>query len=145
MSKYLFLIKLALALKHFKKETPTKVFSCEICEIFKNTFFIEHLRWLLFIMHNFGSRAATPHHILFHFIFFEKEQLPNFRVNIGCLFHKIDLFRDKGFQNVVVVYLDDCICYSRGRKTLPITISLFSEKLEYFIYVNNFYKNVSKV
>ena len=134
MSKYLFLIKLkALALKHFKKETPT------------NTFFIEHLRWLLFIMHNFGSRAATPHHILFHFMFFEKEQLPNFCVNIGYLFHKIDLFRDKGFQNVVVVYLDDCICYSGGRKTLPITISLFSEKLEYFIYVNNFYKNVSKV
>ena len=26
-----------------KKETPTSVFSCEFCEIFKNTFFIEHL------------------------------------------------------------------------------------------------------
>ena len=30
-----------------KKETQRKVFSCEFCEIFKNTFFIEHLRWLL--------------------------------------------------------------------------------------------------
>ena len=29
-----------------KKETPTSVISGEFCEIFKNTFFIEHLRWL---------------------------------------------------------------------------------------------------
>ena len=27
--------------------TPTQVLSCEICEIFKSTFFTEHLRWLL--------------------------------------------------------------------------------------------------
>ena len=27
-----------------KKETPTRVFSCKICEIFKNTYFEEHLR-----------------------------------------------------------------------------------------------------
>ena len=25
-------------------ETPTQVFSCEYCEIFKNTYFEEHLR-----------------------------------------------------------------------------------------------------
>ena len=30
-----------------KKETLAQVFSCEFCEIFKNAFFIEHLRWLL--------------------------------------------------------------------------------------------------
>ena len=29
------------------KETPTQVFSCEYCEIFKNSFLIEHLLWLL--------------------------------------------------------------------------------------------------
>ena len=29
------------------KETPRQMFSCEICEIFNNIFFIEHLRWLL--------------------------------------------------------------------------------------------------
>ena len=28
----------------FLKEVPTQVFSCEICEIFKKTFFTEHLR-----------------------------------------------------------------------------------------------------
>ena len=41
------------------KETPTQVFSYEYWEIFKNTFFIEHLQWLLLIkIHNktFSSR-----------------------------------------------------------------------------------------
>ena len=28
----------------FKKETPTKVFSSEFCEIFRNSYFAEHLR-----------------------------------------------------------------------------------------------------
>ena len=27
-----------------------RLFSCELCEIFKNTFFIEHLRWLLLVV-----------------------------------------------------------------------------------------------
>ena len=27
-----------------EKETPTQVFSCEYCKIFKNTYFEEHLR-----------------------------------------------------------------------------------------------------
>ena len=30
-----------------KKETLAQVFLCGFCEIFKNTFFIEHLPWLL--------------------------------------------------------------------------------------------------
>ena len=29
---------------NFLKETPTDVFSCEICDIFKNTYFEKHLR-----------------------------------------------------------------------------------------------------
>ena len=33
-----------LSLQLFKKETPTQVFSCKICEIFKNTYFEEHLQ-----------------------------------------------------------------------------------------------------
>ena len=36
-------------------ETLAKVFFCEFCEIFKNTFFIEHLRWLLLLIHHFGK------------------------------------------------------------------------------------------
>ena len=37
------------------------VFSCEFCEIFKNTFFIEQLRWLLlkFITIIFWKNVAT--------------------------------------------------------------------------------------
>ena len=31
----------------FKKETPTKVFSCEYCEIFKNTYFEEYQQTVL--------------------------------------------------------------------------------------------------
>ena len=46
-----FLIKLqASVLKPatlLKTETPVQVSSCEFCGIFKNNFFIEHLRWLL--------------------------------------------------------------------------------------------------
>ena len=30
-----------------KKETPTQVFPCEFCEIFKNSFFIEHFWWFI--------------------------------------------------------------------------------------------------
>ena len=30
-----------------KKETLSQVLFCEFCEMLKNTFFIEHLRWLL--------------------------------------------------------------------------------------------------
>ena len=29
------------------KQTLAQMFSCEFCRIFNNTFFIEHLRWLL--------------------------------------------------------------------------------------------------
>ena len=35
------------AYNFIKKWALAQVFSCEFCEIFKNTFFIEHLCWLL--------------------------------------------------------------------------------------------------
>ena len=35
------------ACNFIKKESLAQVFSCEFCEISKNTFFIEHLWWLL--------------------------------------------------------------------------------------------------
>ena len=42
----LFLIKFQAGLKacNFIKETPAQAFSYEVCEIFKNTYFEEHLR-----------------------------------------------------------------------------------------------------
>ena len=47
-----FLIRLLQACNFIKKEALSQVFSCEICEIFKNTFFIEHLWWLLLLLHS---------------------------------------------------------------------------------------------
>ena len=37
----------AIKLQAYSKETPTQLFSCEIFRMFKNTFFTEHLWWLL--------------------------------------------------------------------------------------------------
>ena len=33
-----------LGLQLYSKETPTQMLSCKICDIFKNTYFEEHLR-----------------------------------------------------------------------------------------------------
>ena len=38
---------LKLQKNFIEKETLAEVISCEFCKIFKNTFFTEHLRWLL--------------------------------------------------------------------------------------------------
>ena len=52
-----FLIKLqASAYSFIKKEILAQVFSYEFCEIFKNTFLIEHLQWLL--LYNSGRATA---------------------------------------------------------------------------------------
>ena len=53
-----FLIKLQASCNFIKKETPTQVFSCEFCEISKNTFFTEHLRWLLLLLHFFKTSQS---------------------------------------------------------------------------------------
>ena len=37
----------AATLLNIKKETLAQVFSCEFCETYRSTFFIEHLWWLL--------------------------------------------------------------------------------------------------
>ena len=36
-----------ISCKFIKREAPTQVFSCEYHKMFENTFFTEHLRWLL--------------------------------------------------------------------------------------------------
>ena len=49
-----FLIKLqAWACKFIKKETLAQIFSCEFCGVSENTFFKEHLWWLLLLIFNF--------------------------------------------------------------------------------------------
>ena len=36
-----------LGLLLYQKVAPAQVFPCELCEIFKSTFYTKHLRWLL--------------------------------------------------------------------------------------------------
>ena len=43
LHRTLFYIKVASTCNFIKRETPTLVFSCEFCETFQHTFFIEHL------------------------------------------------------------------------------------------------------
>ena len=48
------------------KETPTQVFSCQICKIFKNTYFKKHLqraasKWSLKIELSFGKTNFKLH------------------------------------------------------------------------------------
>ena len=48
------LIQLKVSGNFIKKEALAQVFSYEFCEIFKNTFFIDYQRWLLFETFSFG-------------------------------------------------------------------------------------------
>ena len=60
-----FLIKMQGSGLHFYlKETPTQVFSCEFCEIFKSTFSIEHLRWLLLYLHHVMLRESFQYQLI---------------------------------------------------------------------------------
>ena len=46
-----FLIKLQASVCSFiKKKALAQVLSCEFCQIFKNTFFIERFRWLVLVI-----------------------------------------------------------------------------------------------
>ena len=42
-------------------KAPTQVFSCEYCEMFKNSFFIEHLQWLLFSIVTRNEKIVWKH------------------------------------------------------------------------------------
>ena len=73
----LFFNKVAgLACNFIKKETLAQVFSCEFCEISKNTFFTEHLRWLLvfFFFYN----------IFFIFTTFFLQKVKSFYLSFAC-------------------------------------------------------------
>ena len=55
MSESLFVKVVGLQVCNFIKETPTLVFFCEYCEIFKNIYFEKHLRTTASV----NSRAAV--------------------------------------------------------------------------------------
>ena len=51
-------------LQLFLKETPTQVFSCKICDIFKNAYFEEHLRTASFAL-NLIFKTSTADSIFY--------------------------------------------------------------------------------
>ena len=56
----LFLIKLQPSgLQLYSKEAPTQVFFCEYCEIFKNSYFEEHLRMAASVTQAFITRVVA--------------------------------------------------------------------------------------
>ena len=58
----------ALSLQLYLKETPTEVFSREICVIFKNTFFIEHILKLLLFFSDFFLKLHELFCLIFRFL-----------------------------------------------------------------------------
>ena len=66
-SRASFSIKLYTEACNFiKNETLAQVFCCEFCEIFKNTFFIDQLCWLLLKLGSTVSEGALSEHMLHH-------------------------------------------------------------------------------
>ena len=57
-------IEISQACNFIKKAALAQVFSCEFCEISKNAFFTEHLRWLLLEIAN-----LRPRNIYIYFAF----------------------------------------------------------------------------
>ena len=54
-----------------RKETPTQPFSCEFCEIFKNTFSIEHI-WVLILLWGFPNIFGVILNICCYWIYWWK-------------------------------------------------------------------------
>ena len=56
----------------YLKETPTQVFSCEYCEIFKNTYFGEHLRTPAYLAYRIWT-ANNTFPMIFYLDFYSYE------------------------------------------------------------------------
>ena len=79
------------ACNFIKKETLAQVFSCEFCEISKNTFFTEPLWWLLLLW----TALTDPHK-------------PN-KIPFSCLIYKLNIW-DKVFNNRRSKIIEDSLC-----------------------------------
>ena len=73
----------------FKKETPAQVFSCECCEIFKNTFFTEHLLETASAIYRCTTFDRQP--LLARSVTLVKYQWQRFDASVITLFAKIIL------------------------------------------------------
>ena len=60
-------------LQLYKKETPTLVFSCEICEFFKNTHFEKHLATTASAFCTFANSLQWNFFVLFRYSWFRNK------------------------------------------------------------------------
>ena len=97
---YLFLIKLPATLL---KKTLAQVFSCEFCGIFKNTFFTEHLWWLLLIIYEIIAKVLSFWFSNTFLLFQRKFYRKSCWINEGCcidpFYKSIKQFREKELLN----------------------------------------------
>ena len=95
-----FLIKLKVEVNKIavSKETPAQVFSCEICEIFKDNFFTEHLQWLFLLIT--GYKTLTFPCLLFLSISISISQCFPLSSYIFCFYHSIVLLRQGWTQKL---------------------------------------------
>ena len=110
-----FLIKLQAGCNFIKKETLAQVFSCKFCEISKNTFFIEHLWWMLlyFIRHP----LKIKHRRILTGSFFHQNNIKPRYVNIheqkaqrlilGEIFHEICVWCIRDRRQISLLMLSE--------------------------------------
>ena len=75
----------------YLKETPTQVFSCKLCGIFKNAYFEEHLRTASFTL-NLIFKTSTA-----HFVYFLLDRLC---FSLYSLIHVINFFLMTSFPYI---------------------------------------------
>ena len=98
-----------------KRETLAEVFSCKFCEILKNTFFIEHPRWLLLdIFSKYSER-----------MFFKIASDDSLLRPLSNYFHEAPLFGEARTRNLLKM-----IMYFTQHGTLPLFMRTFHANLE---------------
>ena len=90
MLRSLFLIN-PEGLQLYLKETPTQVFSCKLCDIFKNAYFEEHVRTASFTL-NLIFKTSTA-----HFVYFLLDRLC---FSLYSLIHVINFFLMTSFPYI---------------------------------------------
>ena len=81
-----------------KKETLAQVFSCEFCEIFKNTFFIEHLRTTASKKLNFELKPLKQHNIILRIYTLSLMYFQEIYVFLFCFKSKF-----KSFPSLIII------------------------------------------
>ena len=98
----------------FKKETLTQVFSCEFCEISKNTFFTEHVWATAFdhIKKTFETSTGS------HPVFFLAELRELFNKTYQQYTNKVCSVHQTRFKNDLLKYMPSLKAFIKGKNVL---------------------------